>query len=99
MKFELQKTIEIIKQTPYVLNGLLYGVSDDWFQHNEGGNTWSPFDVVGHLVVCEKTDFIPRANIILSGAANKILPPINMDAHFTSGIGKTMADLLFEFEQ
>lgn len=99
MKFDLQKTIQIIERTPAVLHTLLHGISDEWIYNNEGGDTWSPFDVVGHLIVCEKTDFIPRAKIILSNAEDKTLSPIDMNAHFVWGKGKTIANLLQEFEQ
>ena len=53
MKFDLQKAIPVIERTPAVLHALLQGVSEEWIYGNEGENTWSPFDVVGHLIVCE----------------------------------------------
>lgn len=99
MRFNLEKTKEIIERTPEVLYSLLKGISDDWIYPNEGGNTWSVFDVVGHLIVCEKTDFIPRAEIILSDAENKVLAPIDMKAQFEWDKHKHMPDLLKEFEQ
>ncbi|QEC69286.1 DinB family protein [Panacibacter ginsenosidivorans] len=98
MKFDLDKTLEIIERTPSVLNALLQGVSDDWVHHNEGENTWSVFDVVGHLIVCEQTDFITRTKIILSSSGDKILVPIDRQAQFAWSKGKTLADLLKAFE-
>ncbi len=98
MTFELNKTIEILEQTPDVLYALLQDISDDWVYNNEGKDTGSVFDVVGHLIVCEKTDFIPRSEIILSGSENKMLAPIDMYAHFECNKGKTLAMLLNEFE-
>lgn len=98
MQFNLETAKEIIERTPRVLYSLLQGISDEWIYKNEGGDTWSVFDVVGHLIVCEKTDFIPRANIILSDAENKVLAPIDMKAHFEWNKGKDISDLLKEFE-
>lgn len=99
MKFNLEKTIQIIERTPAVLHTLLNGVSEEWIYSREAENKWSVFDVVGHLIVCEKTDFIPRAEIILSDTENKTLKPIDMNAHFEWGKGKNIDQLLQEFEQ
>lgn len=99
MEFNLEKTVEIIESTPKVLYALLHGISEEWVYNNEGENTWSVFDVVGHLIVCEKTDFITRTEIILSDSENKTIAPIDMSAQFEWNKGKSMADLLKEFEQ
>ncbi|ULQ51981.1 DinB family protein [Flavihumibacter fluvii] len=98
MQFDIAKTLEIIERTPGVLHALLQGISGDWIYTHEGPGTWSVFDVVGHLIVCEKTDFIPRANIILSDAKNKTLDLLDMTAHFEWNKGKTMTAVLKEFE-
>jgi len=99
MKFQPGTTIEIIERTPAVLHSLLTGISGEWIYTNEGNHSWSVFDVVGHLIVCEKTDFITRTEIILSGSVNKIFAPIDMHAQFEWNKGKTIQDLLIEFEQ
>lgn len=99
MKFELRKSIEIIKRTPHVLNTLLQGISDDWIYNNEGENTWCVFDVVGHLIICEKTDFIPRTKLIISDSDNKMIVPIDKNAQIEYSKGKVITDLLEEFEQ
>jgi uncharacterized damage-inducible protein DinB len=99
MKFQLEKAMRVLEQTPTVLNALFTGIPDEWVHTNEGENTWSAFDAVGHLIVCEKTDFITRAEIILSDSETKILFPIDMHAQFEWNKGKTMPDLLNEFEQ
>jgi len=99
MKFNLEKTKEIIERTPSVLYALLKGISHDWIYNYEGEKTWRVFDVVGHLIVCEKTDFIPRAEIILCDAKSKILNPIDMRAQFEWDKHKNISDLLKEFEQ
>ena len=96
MQFDLQKSLEILERTPSVLTALLTGVSNDWTQNNEGLDTWSPFDVLGHLIVGEKTDWIPRTEIILSGSKEPF-PPFDMKAQFEASKGKTMGGLLEEF--
>lgn len=98
MKFDLEKSLQIVERTPGVLYSLLDGIDEAWTHHNEGPGTWSPFDVLGHLIVCEKTNFISRIDIILSGSANKVFSPIDMQAHFRESAGKSMNELLSEFE-
>lgn len=65
MSFSLDHTIALLERTPSTLAAWLDGLPDDWVQSNEGPATFSPFDVVGHLIHGEKTDWIPRARIIL----------------------------------
>ncbi len=65
MKFTLESTIEILERTPAVLRDLLDGLSDGWIRSNEGGDTWSPYDVVGHLIIGERTDWMVRTRVIL----------------------------------
>jgi hypothetical protein len=64
---------------------------------NEGGDSWSPFDVIGHLVYAEKTNWIPRMNIILNSNENKTFPVFNRLAQFQESKGKTLNQLLNEF--
>ena len=97
MKFELDKTIEILQRTPVVLSALLNGISEKWTSQNEGEDTWSPFDVVGHLIHCEQTNWIPRLDILLFEGENKTFAPVDMTAQFTNSKGKTMNELLHEF--
>jgi len=97
MHFSLNKTIEIIERTPAVLYTMLEGLSGEWVYSNEGENTWTVFDVIGHLIVCEKTDFIVRAKVMLSATHPKLLSPIDMHAQFVWNKGKTINDLLKEF--
>ncbi|GAO44516.1 DinB family protein [Flavihumibacter petaseus] len=97
MKFDLNQSYPILERTPLVLQTLLQGLDSTWTHQHEGPDTWSPFDVVGHLIVCEKTDFITRTHIILSDEAERKFPPLDMTAQFTESIGKTMDQLLSEF--
>ncbi len=71
MEFSINKSIEILERTPHVLIQLTNGLSADWTMNNEGGETWSVFDVMGHLIHGEKTDCITRIEIILSEGPNK----------------------------
>jgi len=98
MKFDLNKSIEILSRTPYVLETLLSGISDEWLMNNEGENTWSPFDIVGHLIHGEKTDWIIRMEIILSDARDKRFVPFDRTAQFKESEGKNITQLLEEFK-
>lgn len=98
MNFNLQKSIEILERTPTVLEDLLCGISEDWYNTNEGKNTFSPFDVIGHLIHGEKTDWIVRMEIILSGDPNMIFKPFDRFAQYKTSTGKTMNQLLNEFK-
>tara|TARA_R110002012_G_scaffold20918_4_gene73714 strand:- start:8549 stop:9097 length:549 start_codon:yes stop_codon:yes gene_type:complete len=97
MKFDLKKAIEVLERTPGVLNTLLDGLSADWTSSNEGGESWSAYDVVGHLIHGEKTDWIPRADIILSPEADKYFRPFDRFAQMGESGKKTLQQLLQEF--
>jgi len=97
MKFDLNKSIELLERTPALLEALLSNLSPDWVMNNEGPDTWSPFDVVGHLIHGEKTDWITRANIILDQQGNRQFKPFDRFAQFDASQGKTMEQLLIEF--
>ena len=75
MEFQLAHAIEILKRTPATLNSLLRDLPEPWLVQNEGPETWSPYDVIGHLIHGEETDWIPRARIILVEGGPRILPP------------------------
>lgn len=98
MNFHLTKAIEILERTPQVLTSLLNGLSSDWIQNNEGGETWSPFDVVGHLIYGEQTDWMIRAEIILSDKSVKNFAPFDRFAQFEKSRGKSISQLLDEFQ-
>jgi hypothetical protein len=98
MKFNLQKAVEVLTRTPEVLGTLLGGLSDEWIYQNEGEETWSPFDVMGHLIHGEKTDWIQRMEIILSDGTNKEFTPFDRFAQFEESKGKSTAQLIAEFK-
>ena len=95
-KFDLNQSIEILSTTPVILKTWLTGLSDEWINSNRGGESWSPYDIMGHLIHGEKTDWIPRAKIILSNAAG-VFEPFDRFAQFENSRGKTLHDLLHEF--
>ena len=97
MNFELEQSLTILNRTPKVLNSLLSGLGEEWVMHNEGPNTWSPYDVLGHLIHGEKTDWIPRSEIILSGTENKAFVPFDRFAQMNQPM-QTLEELLNEFE-
>lgn len=97
MDFQIDKTLEILSRTPYVLTELLSGLSEEWYTSNEGDNTWSPYDVLGHLIHGEKTDWIPRAEIILSDKAHKTFVPFDRFAQMRSDQKDSLANLLAQF--
>jgi hypothetical protein len=97
MKFELKKSLEILERTPRVLTELLAGLSDEWIYSKEGENTWSPFDVVGHLVHGERTDWITRMKIILEHSTALPFAPFDRFAQFEGSKGKNIVLLLEEF--
>ena len=98
MIYSLERSIEILERTPEVLKALLSGLHEDWTQNNEGPDTFSPFDVVGHLIHGEKTDWRPRINRILEHGQEKAFDPYDRFAQYTESKGKTLAHLLDEFD-
>lgn len=97
MDFELKQGIAVLERTPRVMDALLRGLPDAWVRATEGADTWSPFDVIGHLIHGEKTDWIPRARIMLEQGERRTFEPFDMKAHFKASEGKSLASLLDEF--
>jgi len=97
INFNLKEAIEILERTPAVLTSLLSGLPDCWIFFNEGGESWSLFDIVGHLIHGEKKDWILRAETILEYGEEKPFEPFDRFAQFKGSEGKTLSDLLKEF--
>ena len=97
MDFSLQKSIEVLERTPVVIKDLLENISDDWSISNEGRETWSPYDIVGHLIHGDNTDWMNRVEIILSVGNVKNFKPFDRFAQFKESKGKTLNSLLDEF--
>ena len=96
-RFSLDRSIEVLSRTPATLDVLLRGVSDAWARGTEGPDTFSPFDVVGHLIDGEETDWIPRARIILARGENRRFEPYDRFRHRTRNKARTLESLLAEF--
>ena len=99
MEYKLDHAIDILRRTPATLRALLQNLPDDWLRANEGAETWSPFDVMGHLIHGEKTDWIPRARMILQYGNTRAFEPFDRFAMFEESKGKSLDDLLAEFER
>ena len=99
MKFILDKSYEILERTPTVLRTLLSGLGDEWIMNNEGPETFSPYDVIGHLIHGEKTDWRDRTIMILEHGTGKTFVPFDRFAQFEESKGKSLATLLDDFEK
>ena len=93
----LQQTVSLLTRTPAALNALLRDLPEQWTQRNEGEKTWSAFDIVGHLIHGELTDWLPRARMILEFGDNKSFERFDRFAQERDSKGKSLGDLLDEF--
>ena len=93
----VDEAVAILARTPATLDALLRDLPDAWIVANEGGETWSPFDVVGHLIHGERADWVPRARIILDHGEARAFDPFDRLAQFAESEGRTLASLLDEF--
>ena len=99
MEYRLDKALEILERMPKILKTYLENLPDDWIFCNEGEETWSAFDVVGHLIHGEKTDWTKRLEIILSDSNSKIFNTFDRFAQFEASKGKSMNQLLVDFSE
>jgi len=97
MEFELDEAIEVLQATPSVLQAWLGNLPPEWVHASDGEDTWSPFDIVGHLIHGEKTDWIPRAEIILSDQETRQFEPFDRFAMLADSEGRTMQEVLDAF--
>ncbi|HEU4698564.1 MAG TPA: DinB family protein [Gemmatimonadales bacterium] len=97
MDFDLAAATAVLARTPAALRALLAGLPPAWAAATEGPDTWSPFDVVGHLIHGERTDWIPRARLILAQGAERRFAPFDRFAQVRESEGKPLAGLLDEF--
>lgn len=97
MEQNLQHTISLLKSFPAALNALLRDLPEVWTSQNEGGESWSAFDVMGHLVHAERTDWIPRMRILLRFGEAQTFEPFDRQAQFQESRGKSFGQLLDEF--
>lgn len=99
MEYKISEAIEVLERTPYALEQLLSGLSDNWTKNNEGPDTWNPYDVVGHLIHAEKTDWVVRMDVILAEGGDKKFPPFDRFGQFNASKGKSLQELLTEFKE
>src|SRR6476619_4288718 len=97
MPFNLPDGIAVLERTPSTLSAMLSGLAINWTLGDEGADTWSPYVIVGHLNHGERTDWIPRARIILAQDKNRRFTPFDRFAQFEDSKGKSLAALLAEF--
>ena len=95
--FSIDEAVALLARTPATLDTLLRGLPDTWIAANEGDNTWSPFDVVGHLIHGERTDWIPRARIILEHGDGRAFDRFDRFAQFAVSKDRPLSALLDEF--
>ena len=97
MQHNLQDTISLLARTPAALNALLRDLPETWTLRNEGGETWSAFDILGHLIHGERTDWMPRARMILQFGEAKTFEPFDRWGQERESKGNSLAQLLDEF--
>lgn len=96
-QLNLHDTIALLKRTPEALDALLRGLPEMWVLRSEGENTWTASDVVGHLIHGERTDWIPRANMILQSGDTRPFDSFDRGGHKQEILGKSIEQLLEEF--
>ena len=97
MQHNLQDTISLLAHTPAALSALLRDLPETWTLRNEGGETWSAFDIIGHLIHGERTDWMPRTRTILQFGEAKTFEPFDRWGQERQSKGKSLAQLLDEF--
>ena len=95
--FTLDDAVAVLTRTPATLDTLLRGLPDWWTAANEGPGTWSPFDVIGHLIHGEQTDWIPRVKIILEHGESRTFEKFNREAQFEGAQSPSLEQRLDEF--
>jgi hypothetical protein len=99
MEHNLSSTICLLTRTPAALNALLRDLPETWTFSNEGENTWSAFDIVGHLIHAERADWVPRVKIILKFGETQAFAPFDRGGHAREIEGKSLGQLLDEFSR
>jgi hypothetical protein len=96
-EFSLTEAVAVLSRTPATLDALLRGLSNIWVRCNEGRDTWSAFDIVGHLIVGERTDWMPRVRMILENGEARAFVPFDRLAQLEESQDKSLEQLLDEF--
>jgi hypothetical protein len=96
-EFSLTEAIAVLTRTPATLNALLRGLPKIWVRRDEGKDTWSGFDIVGHLIVGERTDWMPRVRILLESGEARPFDPFDRFAQSKESQDKSLEQLLDDF--
>lgn len=99
MRLDLEHAADILSRTPVVLDAMLRDLPAGWASGNEGGQTWSPFDVLGHLIHGERADWLPRIRIILQAGESQTFETFDRFAQFEASAGKSVEELLDAFAE
>jgi len=99
MEFRFGHGLTVLRRTPAVLRALLADAPESWTTATEGPGTWSPYDVVGHLVHGERTDWVPRIEHLLQHGDAVPFPPFDREAMFSASQGRSLAELLDTFDR
>jgi hypothetical protein len=99
MRHDLQDTISLLGRTPAALDALLRDLPETWTLRNEGENTWSPFEIVGHLIHAERADWVPRVKMVLEFGETRPFATFDRWGHEREVQGKSLGQLLDEFAQ
>lgn len=97
MEQNLHDTMALLARMPATLDALLRDLPEAWTLRNEGAGTWSAFDVVGHLIHGERTDWVPRARVILEFGETRDFDPFDRWGQERESAGKSLGQLLDEF--
>jgi hypothetical protein len=97
VEYRLDDARSILQRTPDVLRGLLADLPPQWTVATEGPGTWGPYDVVGHLIHAERTNWMPRVEHILQHGEGVPIPPFDREAVFTASRGRSLEELLDTF--
>lgn len=95
--FSFPETIAVLSRTPATLDALLRGLPDVWTNRNEGSETWTAFDIVGHLLFADRTDWLPRTRVILETGETRAFDPFDRVGQVRESQGKSLEQLLDEF--
>ena len=97
MEHNLDLSLALLARTPVAIDALLRGLPDTFTHANEGGDTWCAFDIIGHLIHCEETDWLPRVKTILAHGDSRTFDPFDRFGHIRKIQGRTLPALLDEF--
>src|SRR3954470_22912228 len=99
MEFSLADALPLLRSTPDLLKGWLLELPDVWIRANEGAETWSPYDIVGHLIHGERTDWMPRVELLLKHGESRSFTPFDRFAQFQDSKGKSLSQLIDTFAE